>query len=66
MHYLLKATVQVRLNIIVACCVDIQIKAGHYFYCSLVGSYLAKDIIIIENYQNTTKSIYFCLNDSEN
>lgn len=56
MYYLLKAAVPVRLNIIFACCVDIQIKVGHNFDCSSVGSYLAKDILTLENYQNTTKT----------
>lgn len=56
MYYLLKAAATVRLNIIFACSVDIQIKVGHDFYCSLVESYLAKDILILENYQNTTKT----------
>lgn len=65
MYNLLKAAVPVRLNIIFVCCVDIYIKVGHYFDCSAVGSYLAKNILISENYQNTTKTMSFCLNEQD-
>lgn len=69
MYNLLKAALPVRLNIIFVCCIyiyiDICIKVGHYFDFSAIGSYLAKNILISENYQNTTKSMSICLNEQD-
>lgn len=59
MYHLLKAAVPVRLNIIFACCVDIQIKAEHYFDCSSVGSHPAKDILILKNLEIHKKHSFF-------
>lgn len=57
MYHLLKAAVPVRLNIIFVSCVDIQFKAGHYFDCSSVGSYPAKDILIFKKLKIHKKHI---------
>jgi len=63
MRHLLKAVVPLRTIIVFACSVDIQMKARHDLENRLLWSYLAQDILNLENRQDITKIISFCLNE---
>lgn len=65
MYHLLQAAVPIRINIVFACSVDIQMKAGHDLDNRLVWSNLSKDILNLDNHQDITKSVSFCLNEED-
>lgn len=59
MYHLLIAAVPIRINIVFACSAETQMKTWHDLSNRLVWSYLAKDILNLENWQDNKKKHIF-------